>query len=175
VRTPIAVAVILIAFTVTGCGPTTPSATPSPSATVVETPLVTPSPVVTVEPEPASLSDDDYQNIAESISSGNTAALEGYLADSVSVTLAASECCGDLSPTDTISTLNYVSSATGPWTFPVSDATLASYRAGFYSDSFPEGVFVGMSSDSDPYVVAFAIEGNKITAILIAGDAVLLS
>jgi hypothetical protein len=173
VRTPLAIAVVLISFAVTGCGPTAPGASPAPTVPVVETPSVTPSPVVTVEPE--GLTDDDYANIAASIDSGNTAALEGYLGDSVNVIVAASECCGDLSTVDAISMLDYLADSQRPWTFPADPAIVDGYRNGFYVDYFPEGAYVGISSDDDPYVVSFTIEGTQITTIFMTSFASLLT
>jgi hypothetical protein len=161
---------------IAGCTPTdpaTPSASPSDSGTTVESPG--PSPTPEVSESPAGLSDADYENIAASISSGNTAALEGYLSEPVNFIIAASECCGPVTRVEAINGLDYVSGATGPWTYPIGEPTLASYRAGFYVDYFPAGVFVMQSADADPYVVAFAIDGSTVTGVFVAGGATLLA
>lgn len=161
-----------------GCSPATvlaPSESPSLDGPTAEPTETIAPPVDEEEPEPTGLSDDDYANIAESISSGNTAAIEGYLANPVNFIIAASECCEPLSPIDAIGGLDYAAGATGPWSYPVPEATVDGYRDGFYADYFPDDAFVMMSSDADPFVVSFDIEGEKIVGVFIsAGESLLL-
>ena len=166
-------ATLLVVLSLAACSPEEPPATdPSPSATLASTP----EPVETAaEPVDAGLTADDYENIAASIESGNTAALEGYLAPSVNFIIAASECCGPSSPVDAILGLDYLADATGPWTHPVPEATVDTYRAGFYAEYFPEGAFVLASADDDPFIVSFTITGARITGIFIASGATLLA
>ena len=145
------------------------SSTPTPSETASESP----EPEETVVARP-SLGASDYENIADSINSGNTAALEGYLTDPTNVIYAASECCGPLAPFDAITSLDYLTNATGPWTFPTPEGTIDTYRAGFYAPYFPAGAYVGQSSDSDPFVISFTIVDDKITGIFVSSFASLL-
>lgn len=56
-------------------------------------------------------------SIEDSVKSKNYAALEGYMAENVSVTLASSECCGTLSQSKAISQLSYLDNGTPPWDF----------------------------------------------------------
>ena len=172
-RIPRVAAVALLALALVGCTPDDP--TPTPSETVKPTESVTPEPVETTEApvEPVGLSAADYENLHDSIASGNTAALEQYLTNPVNFIIAASECCGPLTPLEAISGLDYISAAVGPWTEP-SAAVLAQYRAGFYVDYFPEGAYVIQSSDADPYVVSFQITGEDVTGIFVGGGASLL-
>ena len=172
-RIPRPVVAALVVLTLAGCTPDEPA--PEPSNTITPVESVTPQPEPTTEApvEPAGLSDADYENLHDSISSGNTAALEGYLSNPVNFVIAASECCGPVTPLEAISGLDYISAAIGPWTEP-SPAVLAQYRAGFYVDYFPDGAYVIQSSDADPYVVSFAITGEQVTGVFIGGGASLL-
>jgi hypothetical protein len=171
-RTPLVIAAVLIAVTLAGCDPTPPAPTPEPTV-ASETPVETPTPTPTVET--STLSDADYLNLSESISSGNTAALEGYLADDFSVIIAASECCMDMSVVESLNALAYVNNATGPWTFPTDPADVATYQTGSYAQYFPEGAYVGNSSDDDPFIVSFTIVGDKVTTIFMSAGASLLT
>lgn len=168
-HTTLAVFAAAIAIALTGCTSMGPYATPEPTAEVTETVVPEPS-----ETPAGGLGDSDYANIADSVNSGNTAALEGYLADSVTVIYAATECCGPMSPVEAIAALDYLEGAAGPWTFPTPEATVDTYRGGFYVDYFPAGAFVGHSSDADPMVVSFTITDDEITTIFICAAASLL-
>jgi hypothetical protein len=172
-RIPRLAVVALLALTLAGCTPDEPAPAPSDTVTPVES--VTPEPEETTAApvEPEGLSAADYENLHDSIASGNTAALEGYLSNPVNFIIAASECCEPLTPLQAISGLDYISAAVGPWAEP-SAAQLAQYQAGFYVDYFPAGAYVIQSSDADPYVVSFAITGEQVTGIFIAGAATLL-
>jgi hypothetical protein len=171
-RTPLVTAAVLIAVTLAGCNPVPPAPTPEPTV-ATETPVETPTPTPTVEN--AGLSDADYLNLSESISSGNTAALEGYLADDVSVIIAASECCMGMSVVDSLNALAYLNDAPGPWTFPTDPAEVATFATGSYSQYFPEGAYVGNSSGEDPFIVSFTIVGDKVTTIFMSAGASLLT
>jgi hypothetical protein len=133
-----------------------------PQATTTPTP--TPSPTI-----PASL----VENVSAAISSGNTAALEGYMANSVMVVYAATEYAGARTPAQAVADLNYLSSATDPWDFGLSAATIFSYKSGDYGQYFQGNIIVGKSANN--YVVSFTINAsNKISTVFIAGDAGLL-
>ena len=167
-RIPRVAAVALLALALVGCTPDDPTATPSGTATPAVT--VTPQPEETTEApvEPVGLSADDYDNLKASIESGNTAALEGYLSSPVNFIIAASECCGPLTPLEAISGLDYLSGATGPWAI-ATESLVAEYRTGSYGEYFPEGAFGLLSNDTDPYVVSFSTEGKQVTGLFIAG------
>ncbi len=108
-------------------------------------------------------------NIEDAIKSGNTAALEGYMASKIKVILAASEGIGDRTPTQAISDLKYLDSATDPWDFSLPAATLTKWGTGDYKQYFPESAFVGMSADD--MVVSFTFDSQaKISGIFMAMD-----
>lgn len=108
----------------------------------------------------------DIENIKASITSSNTAALEGYMAATVRVILAASEGVGDRTPTQAIADLSYLDSATDPWNFDLPVATLTGYRDGTYASYFPETAVVGKSANN--YVVSFTFNsGGKISGIFV--------
>lgn len=67
-------------------------------------------------------------NIEDSVKSKNYAALEGYMASSVSVGIAASECCGTLSPTKATEQLSYLTKGTDPWDFSDANPIAAKLR-----------------------------------------------
>ncbi|MEZ5190919.1 MAG: hypothetical protein R2717_08865 [Schumannella sp.] len=155
------------------CTPGVPSSDPaSPTPTVV-VPSDTPLPVETDGGTGAS--DAELRaNVVDAMSSGNTAAIEGYLASSVHITYAASEYEGDV--TDPALIIQNLTALTGPgitWDFNLPAATLDNYANNpghypAYSDDFPEGALVGRSSDRA--VVSFAIDGGQITRVFIALD-----
>ena len=175
-RIPRAAIAAVLLLTLGGCTPEAPEPEPTESsAKPVETITPTPDPEETTEAPvvPVGLDASDYENLHDSIASGNTAALEGYLSNPVNFIIAASECCGPVTPLEAISGLDYLSAAVGPWAEP-SAAQLAQYRAGFYVDYFPTGAYVIQSSDADPYVVSFQTTGEQVTGLFIAGGATLL-
>lgn len=120
-----------------------------------------------------SIPDSLKENVAAAIESQNTAALEGYLADSVTVVIAASEKGGSVDKTQAISDLNYLKNATSPWDFNLTEATLNAYKNGFYKDYFGDMTIVGKSSDN--YVVSFHVDSNgKLDQIFMSVNADLL-
>lgn len=129
------------------------SSSSSSSATTVKTPTTA-----------------ELDNIKAAITSGNTAALDGYMASSVSVIVAASEGIGTRTPTQAISDLDYLNmSPSVTWDFSLSSSTLSSYRAGFYKDYFPTSAVVGKSSENK--VVSFSFDDNaKIKTIFMAAS-----
>lgn len=113
------------------------------------------------------------ENIEAAISSGNTAALEGYMASSVNVILAASEAYGAQSPAQAINDLEYLNDATNPWDFNLPVATLAQYQSGGYSQYFPTSAHVGKSANG--YVISFQFgSSEKISGIFMTSSAELL-
>ena len=166
-RTRILLAGAAVVLLLSGCTPEpAPVVTDSPTAVVPET---TPTPEVT--PEPEGFSDEDLLNIAESISSGNTAALEQYLAPSVLFTIAASEFSETRTPVEAIGDLAYLESATG-WAFPIDDATIDGYRGGDYATFIPDDAYGGVAASGQ--VIIFGFEGESIVSIFISADEALL-
>ncbi len=112
------------------------------------------------------------ESIKDSIKSKNTAALEGYMASSVNVILAASEAYGAQTPTQAIKDLDYLNSATN-WDFALPAATLTKYRSGAYKQYFPSDALVGKSSND--YVVSFQFDSTgKINGIFMTNSSSVL-
>ncbi len=147
---------------------------PAPAKSADETPAKpTPEKAPADEVDNSQALADLKENISAAIESGNTAALEGYMTNPITVVFAASEKGGPETPTAAVADLNYLSGAVAPWDFNLSEATLNSYKAGFYSQFFEDGTYVGKSSDD--YVVSFKINSdNKIATIFVAASADLL-
>lgn len=122
----------------------------------------------------ATITQDLKDNIAAAITSKNTAALEGYMASSVNVVFAASEKSGNVVPAQAVTDLEYVNSgATAPWNFSLSDATINTYKAGFYATYFDGVTHVGRSSNG--YVIAFGFDlCGKINRIFVSASEDLL-
>lgn len=163
----------LVIVLLAGCAPGTPgpagSVSPDPTASVSPDA----EPTETAAPDP----DDTTElraNIADAMNSGNTAALEGYLAPTVHITYAASENEGDVSDHGLI--IDNLTRATGPgvtWDFDLPASLIENYRnnpgaGGAYVDDFPEGAIVGKSSED--YVLSFAVSGGTITRILFGDE-----
>lgn len=112
------------------------------------------------------------ENIKAAITTMNTAALEGYMADSVNVVFAASEKSGAESPTAAIADLDYLKSATTPWNFDLPAATIAKYQAGAYKQYFDTGTYVGLSANN--YVISFGFTCGKISSIFVSSSDILV-
>lgn len=112
-------------------------------------------------------------NIEAALNTKNTAALEGYMASSVNVVIAASEKGGPRTPAEAVSDLSYLNNATTPWNFNLPAATLAVFKKGFYGQYFGDSTVVGQSTNK--YVASFRIDTNsKISVIFMAVSADLL-
>mgnify|MGYP001496409421 CR=1 FL=1 len=167
---PLAAALLLVLLA--GCFPgaptpstTTPSSAPTSAAPTDDsededgdaTPTPTPTP---------SLSASDRANIRDAVTSGNTAAIEGYLADPVQFIIMSSECCGPLMPTDAVAELNYIASATPPWDFNLPPATVAEWRTNqYYGSLFTGDDITGRAADGS--IVQFGVSGDRIVSILV--------
>lgn len=115
----------------------------------------------------------DLENIKAAITSGNTAALEGYMADKVTVIIAASEGLGTRTPAQAISDLDYVSDGTSPWDFALSSATISGWASGDYASYISSDGLIGKSANN--YVVAFKFDSaGKISTIFMTNNASLL-
>lgn len=132
----------------------------------------TPTPVVACTNKAPSAA--IIENIKASVTSGNTAALEGYMAPTVTVILAASEGIGPQTPKQAVSDVsNFITGATSPWNFALTASVLSSYGKGFYAKYFPSIAVVGKSANSK--VIAFSFDCNgKISTIFQAANENLL-
>lgn len=112
-------------------------------------------------------------NVKAVFATGNTQPMETYTANPVKVILAASECCGDKSPSEATQEVTaFIEKAGAPWNFSVDAATLAKYRAGSYKEYFPNNAVIGKSGD---LVISFSFDNNgKIKTVFMAnGESVL--
>lgn len=113
---------------------------------------------------------ETLDNIKASITSGNTAALEGYMAPSVRVIIAATEGVGDRTPAQAVSDLKYIDAATDPWDFALATATLNKYQTGDYKQYFPTTALVGLSANK--YLISFQFDSSaKINGIFLTNNA----
>jgi len=171
---PVVAIAVLLGGLLTACDPTpgptpTGDADPTPTVTATTTPEPTESATAAPDPEPATLSASDRANVRDAVSSGNTAALEGYFAPTVSVIIMSSECCGDMTPIHAIEALDYVTGAPGPWNWSIPPATLTQWHANYYYGSlFTGDDITGVAADGT--VVSFGIVGDRITTVLMGWD-----
>lgn len=107
------------------------------------------------------------ENIIAAVSTRNYAALEEYMADQVTVTMAGTDSLGQRPAEQAVNDIAFLSPATAPWTFDIEESTLERFSSTQYGEYFPEGAFVGMSSDD--YVVSFTFdEAGNISAVFMA-------
>jgi hypothetical protein len=119
------------------------------------------------------ISDSLKENTAAAIESQNTAALEGYMADSVTVVVAASEKGGSETSLQAVKDLDYLNSGTSPWDFNLPIAALTAYKSGDYKRYFGSNTIVGKSANG--YVVAFGVNNSgKIDTVFMAANSSLL-
>ncbi|TPX00757.1 hypothetical protein FJ656_31145, partial [Schumannella luteola] len=131
-------------------GDGTSSSPPMPCAGSTDSPCATTSPSPTASPTPtatsAGLPDGAEQNLADAVSSGNTQAAEGYLADPTRVVIAASEADTQESPVDAVLALDYVQPGVGSWDFGLAGVTIEQYAGNpIYGAFFPPDAIVGRS------------------------------
>lgn len=115
------------------------------------------------------------ENIKASVTSGNTAALEGYMASSVNVIFAASEGLGARTPAQAVSDISGFigDSTTTTWDFALGNSTLAAYDSGDYGQYFSANSVVGKSSTSK--VISFSFDCNaKINTVFMSASADIL-
>lgn len=96
-----------------------PVSTSTPSPTKEQTVYEQETPTPTISKDEFVNPSATIESIKAAVESKNYAALEGYMAPSVSVVLYASECCGLLSGTKATQQLSYLTSGTSPWEFPI--------------------------------------------------------
>ena len=168
---------LVLAALLTGCAPGTPvTGSTDPLSPATSTP--TPDATIPTAPEPETIPLDMRANIVDAMNSGNTAAIEGYLAPSVYIVYAASENAGDV--TDHTLIVNNLTNVTGDgitWDFDLPESLIENYRnnpgaGGSYTRYFPENALVGKSSED--YVLSFTVEAGLITTILFADEYALI-
>lgn len=125
-----------------------------------------------VKPPSASAID----NIEASITSGNTAALEGYMAPSVNVVHAAADALGAKTPTQAVTEItNFITPDTTSWdyNFGLSASILSTYGKGSYGQYFPGTAVVGRAPNKQ--VISFSFDCNgKISTVFMAANENLL-
>lgn len=113
------------------------------------------------------------ENIKAALDSKNTAVFATYTSNPVTFVIAASEKGGAETPDQAAVDMDYANGATGPWDFGLAQATIDSYKAGFYKDYFGTNTYVGKAASGR--VVSFDFDCNgKIKTIFLAADASLL-
>lgn len=107
-------------------------------------------------------------SIRSSITSGNTVALEGYMAPAVNVMPTSSGVIVTGTPQQAISSISdFINSATAPWDFALTTSVLNTYKAGGFAKYFPTGAIVGLSANNK--VISFSFDCNaKISAVLLS-------
>jgi hypothetical protein len=174
-------ALIAALVLLSACTPGTPDDddTPSASPSISATPSASPTPDPTVGPTTDPVPADMKANIVDAMNSGNTAALEGYLAPTVHITYAATEDEGDVSdPVLIINNLTNFVDGFPTWDFNLPASLVDQYANDpdtypSYADDFPPGAFVGKASNDK--VISFVISGGQITRIFFAVDEYVLT
>lgn len=113
-------------------------------------------------------------NIHDAISSKNTAALQGYMASSVKVVIAASGHSATDTPAQAVTELDYLSSATSPWDFNISAATLTSWKAHFYGQYFSSTSYAGKAASGQVVSFDFDCDGKISQIFMAASDDLLI-
>jgi hypothetical protein len=113
-------------------------------------------------------------NLAAAVSSQNYAALNGYMASSVNVVIAASEHGGQETPQQAVADMQYLNSATGPWDFNLSGSTLSSWQAHFYKQYFTDPFYAGKAASDQVMSYQFDCNG-KVNGVFMAASADLLT
>jgi hypothetical protein len=163
----------VVAVALTACAPdaatpapTTPAASGTPSDSPDdESPEPTPSSSGGTHGGDSAMSAD----IADAVSSGNTAAIEAYLTEPTRVVIAASEADMQYSAVDAVLALDYVQPGVGTWDFALSAGVVDGYAASpSYGQFFPVDAIVGRSDTGA--VVSFVPNGNRIGTIFMSID-----
>ncbi|MFT4029300.1 MAG: hypothetical protein QM675_05445 [Protaetiibacter sp.] len=179
---PLLAAAALGALALAGCAIwPLPGTTSSPSASESElpmpccTPTPTPDPTESTEPTGTAVSPDMAQNLADAVSSGNTAAIQGYLADPTRVVIAASEADSLNDPVDAVLSLDYIQPGVGVWDFGLDAEVIAGYAGNpYYGEFFPEAAIVGRS-DANAVVSFVPDDSGTIGTIFMSIDEAFLT
>jgi len=142
-----------------------PALTPTPTLYANSTPTEIPKELsATPTPTPKNKT---YvtENIEAAVSSKNYAALEGYMKNTVIVTLYASECCGQISKAKATGQMSYLSSSQGSWDFS-QESSVRNKLIENNPQNFSSDMIIGISSDK--YAVGFKLNSqNEIEKIII--------
>ena len=108
------------------------------------------------------------ENIKSAITSGNTAALEGYMAASVTTLTVPSDATISGTPTAAVTAVtSFIASATAPWNFSLSASVLSSYSNSSIKQYLPANAIIGKSANNK--VISFSFDSNsKIKTVLMA-------
>jgi hypothetical protein len=109
----------------------------------------------TLQPQPMT---DVSEQIMAAMTSKNTQALEGYMANTVQVRLEASGCCGPITKAEAMSQLSYLDPAVG-WSFDPTNPIiidLAAHSPDYYGSEWLVGVA------SNEYIVSFKLNSQNL-------------
>lgn len=127
-----------------------PSQTPGTEnnlPTTKASPTYTPQPIIDVS-----------EQVITAITSKNTQALEGYMANTVQVRLEASGCCGPITKPEAMSQLSYLDPAVG-WSFDPANpiiVDLATNAPNYYGN----GWIVGVASNE--YIISLKLNNQNL-------------
>lgn len=113
------------------------------------------------------------ENIKASITSKNTAALEGYMSSSIiAIDGSSFRSTGDTTATQVVTRItNFIKDATTPWDFDLTDAVKESYAKLDYKMS--NNLIIGKSANGK--VISFTFDSNgKLSSVLLAATDTLL-
>ena len=116
------------------------------------------------------------ENIKASITSGNTAALEGYMASSVNVILAATESYGPQTATEAVSDISsFISADSTIWDydFALPVATTEYYNQGEYGQYFSTISVIGKASNGQVISFSFDCSGKISSVFMSLSDSIL--
>lgn len=120
--------------------------------------------------EPVAPAYSVLENIQASITSGNTQALEGYMAASVNVILAATEAYGPQTPTQAVTDITSFITGETDWDFTLPASVLSSYGKGGYGEYFTNIDVVGKSADGKVISFLFDCNADISTVFLSSGE-----
>lgn len=107
------------------------------------------------------------ENIKDSITSGNTAALEGYMATNVIVANAGGNSVEGTASQAVASVTAFITGITSLWDFALPTVTLEAYTNGTYGQYFAETSVVGKNTNKK--VISFSFDSNsKISKVFLA-------
>ncbi len=111
-------------------------------------------------------------NIKASINTANTQLLEGYMATSVNVILAATEAYGVQTQSQAASHIaTFIGDPTKiTWDFNLGASVISSYGQGSYGQYFPIGATIGKSSDNKVISISYDANGKIYTVFMAANE-----
>lgn len=111
-------------------------------------------------------------NIKASINTANTQPLEGYMATSVNVILAATEAYGVQTQSQAASHIaTFIGDPTKiTWDFNLGASVISSYGQGSYGQYFPIGATIGKSSDNKVISISYDANGKIYTVFMAANE-----